>query len=893
MNKLRVVLTLLLCCNCTCLWAQREIRGTVYEKENRQLLSGASVLLFNEKSVLKAQTLSDDKGNFLLEHPPIGNFKLIISFMGFKAEIIPLEITEKTGPLVYKYIQLARNSIKLSGVEIKVDKPTFAVRKDTIEFDADQFQTHPNATLQNLLQKIPGLTVDDEGNFYFQGRSINELYIDGRRAMQSMKDTKRVLEALKANMVDKIQVSDKKDMAGMADPGNTDKVVNIVIKKKMKKGISGSAGVGYGTDNRYSAGGNINLFRENKMLLANIFTNNINSFQDPGTNNESGYLRNNQPGINKTIRGENNFNIDLSKKAKITGILSHNTSQINSDESRQRQNILQDASTYYLSNTNKEDKRTATMMGTSLDIQANPRNKISLTGIISRIKDVQHNSNQYLTTGNKSDTINHGLLRNLDSSLQKMMELKADYMHNFKKAGAAWVISFNWKSSWQYSYQYNYNQNNTTTGDMADTINQFVTPKNKTSEFSFRTSLKEPINNSLSFQLSYELVNTLLTNNQHTFNFDNIKKGYLISSDSLTYHFKNTTFQQAVRPSLNFNKGKVMVALIGGMSSYNISSTNYASNNAFRHHNINFERILYFTYKINNYKTLGVFYTGKSASPEARYYWPVANIQNPLYIQLGNPDLGTTFHNMLDLNYTSLDIKGLSFSAMLMGDYSTNDISTAVYTDSSGKQVSKPVNVDGTYRIAPGFTLGKRIKNPAITLNYRSILDISHNISLINNTKSIATQYSYSNMLSASMMYKKLLEFTTLARIEYTGNKYSIQQNNYYDYLKYYLFIDMNAYLPADINIGTGINYTNNTDAKQHYTLMSGWISKSFLPNKSLMVKLYAYDIFRQNRSVNTFFNGTYRETMQATTLSQYFMLSVTTRIGPRLPGIKKGPGLP
>ncbi|MCW3466790.1 TonB-dependent receptor [Chitinophaga nivalis] len=877
-------ITILFCCCCSVLFAQRKISGTVYDKATRQPLAGASILLFTkETSILKAQTLSDEKGHFELLNPPVGNYKFIISFLGYEANIDEITFYQKKGVFIFNNVQLARNSIKLSSIDIKVSKPLFAIRKDTIEFDVSQIKTVENASLKNLMQKIPGLTIGGDGTYYFQGKPIRDLYIDGRAAFRQTAngsaDPRKIAEIFLANMVEKIQVADKKSLDGISDPGSSEKVLNIIIKKEMKKGINGTVTAGLGTNRRVTGSGNVNMLRDNKQIYLMGNANNINTNTSFAASDESQNLIGRLPGINKNINGSTSIGMDISKKTKMNFNFSREQSRAVTDDATERENILQDSSFRYNNRTRKTAESITTSGAFFLDAQPDIQNKISI-GVFSSLMDRDdHSFNNYRTSGKNNDLINSGATLNTEKSTTRKLAITSQYTHAFLKQGRSLVATVNYEVTNQDGTQVNHTLNNNFQ-KRADTINQQIQPVEKKQLLSASLSFTEPINKYLTLNAAYKMQNAVGENNQRTYDFDYSAKAYRRFNDSLTYHFKNTMLTQSWKISLQYNQGKIQSMLGLALNTNNSDSRNYTTSKYFRQPVQYFSPNFLLLYRINHYKSLQLNYSNETTPPTITQLMPVNSVSNPLYIELGNPDLKPSVTNRASLEYSSLDIKGLNFTARLDAALSDNAVAMAIQSDKSGKQVSIPVNVDGLYSFTHTITMGTRLKKSGITLNYQFLAGTHNDISYVNSTKNTSTIYDLGQYLAASIMYKNLLEIGAVSLIKYTGTRYSLQQNIYRDFLQYTFSLNINSYLPWNINVGVSNNYYSNTGAQQHFLLTNGWISKTMLPKKNLSAKLYLYDIFKENKNITTSFAETYIETSTSNMLSQYLMFSLTYYFG-------------
>lgn len=874
--KRQLVLLLLGCCASATLYAQHTIKGTIYQKDTRKTLAGAAVLLYDEKARIKAQTQSDEHGNFIIQNVQIGFYRLLVSFMGNRTEMIPVEVNPRVKIVTFNYIQLSP-SISLSRVEVKADRPLMSIRKDTIEFNAGELPTLPNANMHELIEKIPGLTVDENGNLYYLGSPIKELFVDGRSLLQNMSNVKRVMEILKADLAEKIQISDKKNISGITEPGKNEKVLNIVVKNEMKKGVRGAIAGGYGTHDRYNTGATLNAFRKKFTVLGDILANNNNTQSDASTNYQG---NNNQPGTNRVFNAGAYSTAEIGKKIKLSLNLKHQEQDITSTELLERENIFADSSTFYHSSTQKHlvGKRNGGVF--FLEIQPNINNKILMLANVEREVKQLHNNRLYNTTDSRMDTINNGMLHNSDSAVNKSLDVTTSYSHKFGKTGRILSLQTSLRKTWQYSYQHNISQNDVFRPFYhSDTINQYVTPKNEVYSVSMSATYSEPIGKYWSLAIAYSFQDALTKNRQYTYDFNMIKHDY-IPNDSLTYRFNSKIINHTAKPSLTYNKGKLMLIGAAGLSLSTLTSDNFTTRNKAIRYTTYVDRALSAIVKIDPYKTLNIALNGVTMPLDAQLLWPVNNTSNPLYVQLGNPELINAFVNSLSISYFSNSIKGVAFAHYLEGRYIQHSFSDAVFTDSLGRQVNIPINVSGNWGITDNTTVGFRIKNPGITVNYNNVFEYNRNISQINHLDNIVKKYTLLQALAGTINWKKRMELTARVGVDYKGSMLSLQDDHYTDFIQYTLSLNANAWLPMDINIGSNVQYTNNTDAATHFTLLNGWIGKTLLPNKALHAKFYAFDLLRQNKTVFTYYGSSYRERLETANLSQYFILSLTYSYG-------------
>ncbi|WP_158563180.1 TonB-dependent receptor [Chitinophaga silvatica] len=871
--------------------AQQEIKGTIYDINTRSPLTGASVTIYTaDKSIPKGNATTDDKGHFTISNPPNGNYNLIISYMGYKAERIAITVTGKTKvyALDLKQTGLSPNIIKLTTVDIKGIKPLINIRKDTIEFSASDFYTAENASLKSLMQKIPGLTVGDDGSFYFQGKKIEDLYIDGRPAFsQSISgsgDPKMLSQIIQASNIDKFQIADKRGISGIPQAGNTDKVINITIKKEMKKGVNGTLGGAYGTDGRYASSLNANMFRNDKQIMLNGMANNNNNMIAPVGSNDEIMMMQVLQGITEFKKLQGNGSFDLSKNNKInfnlgglqadnlttthtyrTNILPDSTFQYNSDNRADAKN--KEASFFFLSENKLDEKSTLTLaLSTSLG-------KVDNT-----------NSNTFTTTGKTiTDTINNGHTHNTSNTDKNSYMFSGFFIHNFNKEKRFVSLNVSVNHQGNVNDQNNFTLNQLTQVYTSDTINQHIHAKTTNNLLSVSPVYQEPISNSLVLNLSYMLNYSVTRNEQYAFDFDYFKMRYTKVDDALTYVFKNTLNSHVFTSGLVYNKGKIFGALSIAYNITNSTSTNFSNNTTFNQDINYWSPNLGLTYKINNFKTLNVAVSRNAIPVKPEFLIPIVSLSNPLYIKLGNPDLKPPANNTAILDYSSFSIKGTTFGIRTFLNLQTNGIGNSVYSDSIGRQITKPVNVKGNFTTSSIFTIGKRLNDAGLTINYRFEPMVDRNTNYINQLKNSTTAYTLNQGLVLNWTYKKLIESNTVLNWVYTGNNYSIQQS-YFDFLLYSATINLNTYLPLNFNIGGSLTYSYNTAQHITNTLLNLWISRTWLADKSLQSKIFCFDLLKKFKSFSTLQTYSYIEQTNTNNLTQYLMGSLTWYFGKKKP---------
>ncbi|UFH55857.1 outer membrane beta-barrel protein [Spirosoma sp. KNUC1025] len=256
----------------TGLFAQRtgtksEIQGLVVDSASGKPLRQASIsLLIARDSSYVTGTITDGDGLFQLRNVAAGNYRLLITFLGYRN--LSQSVTASSGvPAIgVGILRMVEQSNQLQEVVVRQESAPVTVKQDTLEFNAGSFKTQPNAAVEELLRKLPGLQVGRDGTIKAQGQTVNRVLVDGKPFFGN--DPKMATRNLPADIVDKVQLydqsSDQSQFSGI-DDGNRERTINITLQRNKRKGYFGQNSLGLGTArdgeaNRYQGRLNLNRF---------------------------------------------------------------------------------------------------------------------------------------------------------------------------------------------------------------------------------------------------------------------------------------------------------------------------------------------------------------------------------------------------------------------------------------------------------------------------------------------------------------------------------------------------------------------------------------------------------------------------------------------------------
>jgi len=260
------------------------ITGTINDPMNKPLEGATAVLLNQADSLLVGFALTDSKGRFLIDEVALSSYILQISFLGY-TEINQLIDVHTNERIDIETINMEESDINLDEILIEAEHIPIRMKKDTIEYNAPAFKTSPNADVEELLKKLPGVEVAKDGSIKSNGKTVSKVLVEGKEFFRD--DPTIATKNLPADAVNKVQIFDKKsDMEEFTgiDDGNESTTINLALKDGMKKGLFGNGKLGYGSEDRWEGSFNANTFGKKTQLSVIGAANNINeqtfSFND-------------------------------------------------------------------------------------------------------------------------------------------------------------------------------------------------------------------------------------------------------------------------------------------------------------------------------------------------------------------------------------------------------------------------------------------------------------------------------------------------------------------------------------------------------------------------------------------------------------------------------------
>ena len=256
--------------------AQRTVSGQVYDGDLKEAVIQATVALLNPDSSVVTNALTNMNGQFQMNAPKDGTYILRVTFVGYKAYTRRITVNGK--PVQVGTITIQPDAIMLKGVTATAHVAKVQSKGDTLIFNADAYRTPEGSVVEELVKRMPGAEVTDDGSITINGKQVTKIKVDGKE----FGDAKTALKNLPTYIIEKVRAYDEKsDLARITgiDDGNEQTVLDFGVRAGMNRGTIMNADLGVGTKERYS-GRLFGMYMRDDYRVMGMF--NANNTNDMG-----------------------------------------------------------------------------------------------------------------------------------------------------------------------------------------------------------------------------------------------------------------------------------------------------------------------------------------------------------------------------------------------------------------------------------------------------------------------------------------------------------------------------------------------------------------------------------------------------------------------------------
>lgn len=870
------------------------LKGKIQDASNKNLIGAVAVTLNPIDSVLMGFAATETDGTFIINDLPQGSYNFQVTYIGYGTIQRLIDVNGDNKIFDVGIITMNEEGKLLDAVTISADYVPIKVTKDTLEFNADAFKTQPNAVVEDLLKKLPGVEVDAEGGIKVQGEDVISVTVDGKEFFG--KDPKMATKNLPANAVKKVQVFDKKSKTSEftgVDDGQDEKTINIELKDDKKSGYFGNAMAGYGTDDRYE--GKVMLNRFDKKLQLSLISglNNLNntgiSVSDFATMSGGGGRLNFNTGAPVTFNQNNsgetksgtagiNLNYDLGKKNKVN--FSYYLSQNNTDlrELTNTNSFQRDINLINVKSKNAIITVLNHNFYSVLDVKIDSTTEMTFTGSLG-ISDNESASDLIDTTLNATRSLlNLNIQDNKSKTNSDNYTLQLNLRKKLNKIGRTITLDGSYGNN--NSTLFNDVLGNVYDKDLVQIIdksvfqNQFQNSDNN--NYSIGTSYTEPLSQKWFLTLNASRKNNKTDLIKDFFDLDPNNTTVRQFNEELSRSFDNTFVYNLAGANIRF-KNEILTFSTG--LEYQHSNLDGIPNiGASIDRNFN-----YFLPKASlefEKTNIRINYSTSVREPSMDQLQPVVDNSNPLNLYIGNPALVPEYRHNVRIRYNLFDqFNFRSLFANIRMGYTENRITTSSFIDQFAVRTQTPLNTDQETTLAGNINYSSPLNFMKAKFRAGVNSSLTNGINFVNQQAIDIARWSNGvNVLLENKM-KTRYDASIGGRWSFNNNIYKNNESLNSDFINQtydgYLAIFAGKGWTIDTRMEYNIYGQGSFDEVTSVKLWQASISKGFMDNK-LTAKLRVFDILNQNQGVNRTASETFIEESISNTIGRYLLLNVT-----------------
>ena len=933
--------------------AQRNITGKVLESDSQEPVAQTTVRLLKTDSTLVTGTLTNLDGLFRVKAPSAGNFIVQITCVGFKPYTKNVKVTADKD-IALGTINLDPDAIMLKGATVTGQAAKVTLKEDTFVYNASAYRTPEGSVIEELVRKLPGAQVDDDGKITINGKEVKKILIDGKEFMTG--DTKTAMKNLPTSIVERVKAYDQKsDLARVSgiDDGEEETVLDFGIKRGMNRGFMLNADLAAGTKKRYSGRLFAGMQSSDLKIFIPLSANNVNDMGFPGGG--GGRFGGGRQGLTATKMAGFNLNYEKKDRFKFDASIRWNHSDGDAVVRRSTEDFMSGTTSTFsnsvnsnLSRGNSWDARFRLewMPDSMTNIMMRPQFRYNSSDGLGEGTSMTFDEDPYKYVRNPMDDeamkilIDHGIVknRNINNSISYSDSKSAggwlQFNRRLSRNGRNITLRFTGNVGEGMSKSFTnslveYLQLVTKDGkDSVYQANRYAVTPTKNWNYGLRATYSEPIFRQVYLQFSYQYQYSYTKSDRATYDFSTFPADFFgvkplyrgwddylallggnplenFRDDKLSrfseYRNYNHTAEmmlRVVRKAYNLNIGfQVMPQRSHFTQDYQGVHTDTVRTVT------NIAPTADFRWKISKVSQLRFNYRANSSQPSMSDLLDITDDSDPLNVRKGNPGLKPSFTQNFRLFYNNY-IQNHQRSIMANLNFSTtrNSISNMVtYDEASGGRTTRPENINGNWNAFGMFMFNTAIDsagffnvNTFTTLRYNNsvgYVSINRNA---DSQKSTTKSTTFGERLAASYR-NNWMELELNGSLEYMHARSELQSNNNLDTWTFSYGGSLQLTAPWGTQLSTSMNMNsrrgyNDASMNTNELLWNAQLSQSFLKGNALTLSLQLYDILHQQSTFSRAVDAMRRSDTEYNAITNYAMLHVIYRLNIFGGGNNRGP---
>lgn len=769
------------------------VSGTILDSETNEAVMAATVRVLSlPDSTMAGGAATDANGAFSIKNIKKGKYAVKITYIGYQERVMPLDLTNKEeGKNVnIGYIRITSDSKLLKEAQVVANVAQMQVSGDSLVYNAQAFRVAEGSALEDLVKKLPGAKVDDDGNITINGKTVSKILVDGKEFF--FNDTKMAMKNIPTNMIDKLKTYDRKSdfsrVTGI-DDGEEETVLDLSVKKGMNNGWFGNFDAGIGTENRYAENLILNRFIDSNQFTITGGTNNTGD-RGFGGGGGRGWGRGGN-GLRSSKNAGFNFATSTDKleaggniRFRYDGSDVWNQSSVQSFVTSRGAFSNSESISKSSDNNWNADFRLEWKPDTMTNIIFRPSGSFSRSKGYNNSESASFNDNPYEVTDDPlSDAINNaeeveGLLdliintnRNRSQSFSENRRVAGELQANrrLNNEGRNITLRATGNLSGSDSKQLSAAKiDYIMAGIDPNTNNRYYNTPGRNRAFSAQLTYSEPIAKKTYLQFSYKYdysynksdreafvmdattytdlaealnmyrynidgaIDYLIANNHKLLGADEDYEANKLSQYSVYKNFNHTislSFRK-VTDDYNFSAGIDLLPQHSTLD-YKYMGTEYPTitRNVF-----NYAPNVDLRYNFDKQTNLRVSYRGRTSQPSMTNLLDITDDSNPLNITKGNPGLKPSFNHNVRFNFHTFQMEHQrGIFSWANATMTQNSISNRTsYNTETGVRTTRPENINGNWNaeIGGGFNMSLD-KSNFFTMNNFTSLNYRHNVSYL------------------------------------------------------------------------------------------------------------------------------------------------------------------
>ena len=857
------------------------IKATIVDSLDKKPISLATVSVLRLRdSILISYAVTDKTGAFTLRNLKEEPSVLLISHVGYLNLYVNIDFKKNT---VIDIGQLCLSTKMLQEIIIRGEHTPVIMRNDTIEFDAEAFKTRPNALVEDLLKKLPGVQIDHDGRITIDGKAISKIKVDGKDFFTI--DPKIATRNLDADVISKIQVYDDRenDPDRQIPDYEVKKIINLKFKKVFSKGSLSKFIAAGGSQERYDANVFYGLFDKDLQIAANANSNNLSGTGIFSDDNPIGNIYGGQSGIVKSTIGSVNFASSVGKTFKINGDYQYSKQITDNNFTEQQQQFIGDTifNTHSINMQHQAQNRQTFVVRAEWDPDSASIIKYMPTFAYNYTN--QNNNTTSTSTNNFLSLLTNNSSTDYGSNSDFQFNHNLIYYHKLLETNASVSVS-------NVVNVHPQNGRNFTTNDLmsyvaalqSDTLHRLAKTINTNNNEMLNVGLHYPFNKKLSTNVAISGGHQRDAGDLLTYNED-LKTGlYNIFLQDQSSNLIRDNWQQFINPDFTWQFSPKKSLRVG------FSAQWQQINNHFNSYTTDLNQHLFYLLPFAEFRFNRVVfsYGNEIRQPAINDLQPIAIVYSPQFTFIGNPNLKPTSIHNWGVNYSDYNSQSqVSINASSNVAVESNTIIRERTVSPEGAEVSTPVNRNGRFSINFNVFVGKNFKkqnNWQINATTGANLVAGHNFFDVNGQDGYqnTTSILFTEELTAN--WNDVFEIRSAYNINYSITDYQLVDLKNSAYAMQKALLSVYFFLPQKYTWGINDAYSYNPLAvsgfRQNSNLVSLSVARHIQKQDKGELRITCYDLL--NQSVNSMHLASENivNDTQYHPLKRYFLLTYTYR---------------